>query len=417
MSDQLKAFTPPAAWYAKEIVVAFDNYINDQEYSIREAERLERGCSPRVHLGSNDQRMMGSKDFQRFMHNKENKDELIKRFNDFAEHPEARSHLKVPFTINHRNITKKITRDDVDVTVECNHEEADARVVLHAFSSEGPVMVKAKDTDVLILMIYAYVLKKPEAIRCLQINRNKYVDVRKIAQFLDEPTCLQLPALHSLTGCDTTSYFYRSSKTSVFEKARKNKSLRLLEQLGNERTLDEDGEASVTKFIHKTIYSGKRGDDLVTMRIRQYDKLRVKTTQSIIPDPESIRHLIQRANMAAYFLKAFSSPVIEKSDPCESGWLREESGCLLPLWYHGPQMPAAIRAVRRRGERTHESLQKVKRQGIDPEISDNENAQEMFAGEGNDFVDELYASSEEDVWEDFDSESDGYDSNDPEYLP
>jgi len=107
----------------------------------------------------------------------------------------------------------------------------------------------------------------------MQIDHNKFVNVGKIAKFFDESTCLQLPAFHSLTGCDTTSYFYRISKTSVFEKARTNKSLYLLEQLGNERTLDEDGEASITKFIHETIYSGKRDDDLVTTRIRHYDKL------------------------------------------------------------------------------------------------------------------------------------------------
>ena len=46
MYDQLKAFTPPASWYAKETVVVFDNYSDDQEFSIKEAERLERGCSP-----------------------------------------------------------------------------------------------------------------------------------------------------------------------------------------------------------------------------------------------------------------------------------------------------------------------------------------------------------------------------------
>jgi len=121
--------------------------------------------------------------------------------------------------------------------------------------------------------------------------------------------------------------------------------------------------------------------------------------------------------MATYYLKAFSSPVIEKIDPYESGWLREENGCLIPLWYRGPQMPTAIRAIRRRGERIHEELQQMNWQDISPEISDNENGQEMLAEEGNDFVVEQYASSEEDVWEDFDSESDGYDSNDLEYLP
>jgi len=283
-----------------------------------------------------------------------------------SETGNTESCIKVPLTINHRNITKRITRDDVDVTVKCNHKEADTRVELHAFNSEGPIIVKAKDTDILILMIYAYALKKSEAIWCMQVDHNKFVNVGKIAKFFDESTCLQLPAFHSLTGCDTTSYFYHISKTSVFEKARKNKSLYLLEQLGNERTLGEDGETSITKFIHETIYSGQQGDDLVTTRIRQYDTLRVKTTQSIIPDPGIIKHQIQRANMATYYLKAFSSPVIEKINPCENGWLREENGCLIPLWYRGPQMPTAIRAIRRRGERIHEELQQMNWHDINP---------------------------------------------------
>ena len=102
MSDQLRAFIPPTAWHAKEIVVVFNNYINDWEYSTKETARLERGSSPRVHLGSNDQKMLGRKEFQSFMHNKQNKDELIKRFNDFAEQPEARRLLEIPLTIDHR---------------------------------------------------------------------------------------------------------------------------------------------------------------------------------------------------------------------------------------------------------------------------------------------------------------------------
>ena len=48
----------------------------------------------------------------------------------------------------------------------------------------------------------------------------------------------------------------------------------------------------------------------------------------------------------------------------------------------------------------------MSRQSTDAELSDNENDQEMLAEEGNDFVREHYASSDEDFWEVFDSESD-----------
>ena len=214
---------------------------------------------------------------------------------------------------------------------------------MHAFNSEGPVVLKAKDTDVLILMIYAFALKGQEAMWCMQIDHNKYVNIGQIVQYLGVSVCLQLPAFHSLTGFDTTSYFKVVQKHQYLKKHEK--SLHLLKPLGSAKSLDEEGADSVIKFIHETIYNGKPNDDLVTARIKQYDKLRVKTTQSVIPDPESIRHLIKRANMAAYYLKAFSSPVIDKINPCESGWQIDESGCLIPLWYHGPQMPAVVSRV------------------------------------------------------------------------
>eukprot|EP00795_Rhopilema_esculentum_P016145 gene16145-7508_t len=104
--------------------------------------------------------------------------------------------------------------------------------------------------------------------------------------------------------------------------------------------------------------------------------------------------------MPAYYLKAFSSPVIDKINPCESGWQIDESGCLIPLWYRGPQMPAVVRAEWREVEYSHQVI-------TDAEV----------AGGENKFVDALYTSSEEDFWEEFDSDCDGYDSNDPEYLP
>eukprot|EP00794_Sanderia_malayensis_P002215 gene2214-2520_t len=264
--------------------------------------------------------MLGHKEFQSFMHNKQNKDELIKRFNDFAEQPEARRLLEIPLTINHRKRTVKITTNYIGIKVECNHEEADTRVVMHAFNSEGPVVLKAKDTDILILIIYAFALKGQETMWCMQIDHNKYVNIGKIVQFLGVSVCLQLPAFHSVTGCDTTSYFYRTSKAQYLKKHEKTSLYTSLSHWAVQKVLDEEGADSVIKFIHETIYNGKPNDNLVTTRIKQYDKLRVKTTQSVIPDPESIRHLVKRANMAAYYLKAFSSLLSIKINPCESGW-------------------------------------------------------------------------------------------------
>eukprot|EP00794_Sanderia_malayensis_P005033 gene5033-5692_t len=90
----------------------------------------------------------------------------------------------------------------------------------------------------------------------------------------------------------TTWGQYTSDQLKAFKPpsswAVKQRSLPLLEKLGDEKSLNADGERDITNFIHRAIYNGKENGGIVTTRINQYDKLRVKTTRSIIPDPGSL---------------------------------------------------------------------------------------------------------------------------------
>eukprot|EP00794_Sanderia_malayensis_P020652 gene20652-22693_t len=253
-------------------------------------------------------------------------------------------------------------------------EEADTRVALHVFRSDGPVMTKAKDTDIFILMIYAFAVKQPQS--------------------------------------------------GVF-KAVKQKSLPLLEKLGDEKSLNADGELDITNFIHRAVYNGKENGGIVTTQINQYDKLRVKTTQSIIPDPGSLKYLIQKANLATYYLKHFSLPVVEKVTVSESGWIREETGHLLPLWYHGPQMPQLVRK-RKSGKRKKSvkiasfNTSNTSNTSESSDSTDSEDPIDALTGktvftehgvclDNKGDYDWLYSSSEEDCT--------AYNSDDAEYIP
>ena len=61
-----------------------------------------------------------------------------------------------------------------------NQEEADTRIALHCSESSKPVLVKAKDTDILILMVYAFALTSPPYDWYLQIDNGKIVSIKKI---------------------------------------------------------------------------------------------------------------------------------------------------------------------------------------------------------------------------------------------
>eukprot|EP00794_Sanderia_malayensis_P014978 gene14978-16521_t len=124
--------------------------------------------------------------------------------------------------------------------------------------SSCPVIIKAKDTDIFILMIYAFAVKQPQSEWCMQVDHDKFISIGKIVQFLGISTALLLPAFHAPTGSDTISYFYRISKKSLFDRAAKQKSLPLLEKLGDEKSLNGDGERDITNFIHRAIYTVKK---------------------------------------------------------------------------------------------------------------------------------------------------------------
>ena len=85
----------------------------------------------------------------------------------------------------------------------CNHEEADTRLVLHAAMTDSPAVIIVKDTDVLILLIYA--MSKLLTQRWyMKIDHEKYVN--ETYQLIRKSLKRQYPFLsfkiifHSLEG-------------------------------------------------------------------------------------------------------------------------------------------------------------------------------------------------------------------------
>ena len=57
----------------------------------------------------------------------------------------------------------------------------------------------------------------------------------------------------------------------------------------------------VTKFIQRYVYRGKEMEGIVETRLRQYNEIKTKTTQVILPDPNSLTQHIKQANIQAYY--------------------------------------------------------------------------------------------------------------------
>ena len=126
-----------------------------------------------------------------------------------------------PFLITAGNRNYKLLQSGMVLTEEC-HEEADTRLIYLALKECNDVIVVSKHTDILILMVWAYAKYNINInIRrkwYLNYEAGKFADIGEIVEYFGEDASLALPAFHSLTGCDTTSYFFRIGKCCVFQK-------------------------------------------------------------------------------------------------------------------------------------------------------------------------------------------------------
>ena len=107
----------------------------------------------------------------------------------------------------------------------CNHEEADTRIMYHCTLEDKLTVVIATDTDILILMVYAFASRLPDHDWFLKIKQNKFVNVSKIHDYIGNTVSLVVPAMFVLTGCDTVSYLFRRSKKTIFERGLKKEDL------------------------------------------------------------------------------------------------------------------------------------------------------------------------------------------------
>ena len=85
--------------------------------------------------------MMKGQNWQEFLHNKENKNDLLHMLCEFIKLPENRNKLPCPVIINDKENVHLISKDDDTYLYDVNHEEADTRLILHAIVSGTDAVV------------------------------------------------------------------------------------------------------------------------------------------------------------------------------------------------------------------------------------------------------------------------------------
>jgi len=223
-----------------------DTYKSD---SIKEGTRRSRGTArSKVSIEGFKQHMLKGLQWKEFLNHCENKDGLISLLACFIKSEEGRSLLKYPYIMTTRDATFLIG-ENVSLLHLCNHEEADTRLVLHAYMANSDVVIVATDTDILMIMIWVYHMYNLSFNWYFKFKHNKFASISRICSFLGPVLCKNILAFHGLSGCDTTSYFYRIGKVRIMKKLLESpvNACLFLQELGkdeypSEKTLDNAKE-------------------------------------------------------------------------------------------------------------------------------------------------------------------------------
>ena len=242
---------------------------------------------------------------------------------------------------------------NIEKLPNCNHHEADTRRIAHTLRADAPVVVVASDTDILILLVYSYNKFMKDTSRQVQmkIDSERFVNIKTIVDNIPVDAINCLPAYHSITGCDTTSYPYGVGKVRPWNKALKNNKITLLADLEKK---NEEGLESAERFVRTMMYPGKESENVVETRSRMYEKQKQKASSSLIPDPASLHQHLQRARLQTIIWTQSGEQNIEYPEPTEYGWIEKDG--LKPLWFDGPQLPPSLTREGRKRRRKETTL-------------------------------------------------------------
>ena len=328
--------------------------INDfyLDLSAKSSTRKQRGeTTQEVHIEGFDQHMPLGLKWREFLKHSGNKEGLTEVICKYFKDGPGRKSLKSSFTVTSKGKIYTISKSGV-TEVKCDHEEADTMLVLMAYLLKKDAIIVSKDTDVLVLLIWAYNHYQIKDIWILKYDAEKYVDIGAICEALCSVICEALPSFHAITGCDTTSYLYRVGKVTAFKKlvANRHKAI-LLKSLGVEKELTESSISDVKEFIRSVLYAGQPSERYIDTRIRLYRNLKVKSSLPLPPDGFSVIQVIKRAHHQIYYWLRCCDMQFDRLDITNYGWVVDD-GNVLPLWYDGPQLPPSVnKGKERKGQK------------------------------------------------------------------
>ena len=231
--------------------VVFDRY---QEFSIKTGTRVKRTKKLRpIRRFIEKKDVPLPKQWPDYMASEENKAELSAFLSECVISDSTLDKIIVIAGGFDEPTMVKTNSETLDTTaLECTHEEADTRIIVHCIhSSAETVVVSARDTDVLLLLLAHF-----NKMKCKQLwmksgtfAKPQYIPVHKIWENipLEDNVIETILPFHAITGCDSVSYLSGHTKKTVWEVFEKHH--QLLKDLGRTTRVSDKVARDADAFI------------------------------------------------------------------------------------------------------------------------------------------------------------------------
>lgn len=315
---------------AERVDVVFDIY---QENSIKAGERLRRMKKDPIHMTISSSMTALPKDMDAFWSSIQNKNQLQKFFQTYTlQHKDRLSRVTVFLSGMIGEEALKLQKGQVTEVPELSStvEEADERLFIHInhavkTANVESLLIASSDTDVFVCAIHYYhsVFKSSGLKKLWTLSgkghTTRYIPVHDICEVVEKQIIEILPAIHSLSGCDTTSKV--GTKHAALMRAKDY--AYLLKDFGREELSDtilENAEEYLTRVLSKDF---QRMNDL---RIFKYHRMKILDFTKLPPTSCSLKLHIKRVYLQA---KRWYSILEEEEcyhDPSHYGYDEQETG-------------------------------------------------------------------------------------------
>lgn len=197
--------------------VVWDNY--PEENNLKALTQKKRGNGPRTRVGNGNTKLPKKDWNSGFLKNEENKQELF----SFISKEISKIDMDGKLLLSTCADTVLTNRPcDITTLKQCNHAEADTRIILHlkhaAQQGHSTAYIRTVDSDVVVLAIRFFQMLGLTELWIGFGTGKHYRDIpaHAICSNIGPSKSLALPLFHSMTGCDTASQFLGCGKKTAW---------------------------------------------------------------------------------------------------------------------------------------------------------------------------------------------------------